>query len=85
MAGTAHRIELTLDPLHASKLSDLARRTRTGERELVSRLLADVLDRTGPDGDQLTETLNAIPGASDRAEVSRRQAKRGEAVPLSEL
>jgi hypothetical protein len=47
--------------------------------------LAGALDEAGPDGARLTEILDGIPGAWERAQVSIEQARRGETVPLSEL
>lgn len=48
-------------------------------------LLAGAFDEADPDGACLTEILDGIPGAWERAQVSIEQARRGEAVPLSEL
>lgn len=48
-------------------------------------LLAGALDEADPDGARLTEILDRIPGAWERAQVSIEQARRGETVPLSEL
>jgi hypothetical protein len=56
--------------------------TRGNSRFPCSR---GALDEADPDGARLTEILDGIPGAWERAQVSIEQARRGETVPLSEL
>ena len=45
----------------------------------------DLGDVSGLSGEQLTEVLNRIPGARERALESMEQARRGETIPLEEL
>lgn len=85
MAEPAHHIDLTLEPAYARKLADLAERMHVEEGQLAVFLLAGALDEADPDGARLSEILNRIPGAWERAQVSLEQARRGEAVPVSEL
>lgn len=51
----------------------------------MQRLAKSTLDEAEADGACLTEILDGIPGAWERAQVSIEQARRGETVPLSEL
>lgn len=53
-------------------------------REAVGRIAA-LVGEADPDGVRVTEILDGIPGAWERAQVSIKQARRGETVPLSEL
>jgi hypothetical protein len=85
MAEPARHIDVALEPAYARKLADLAERTHVDEGQLAVSLLAGALDEADPDGTRLTELLDGIPGAWERAQVSIEQARRGETVPLSEL
>lgn len=79
------RINVTLDPEYASKLSSLAERTHVQEGTLARSLLSSALDEIDPDASRLTEILGGIPGAWDRAQESIAQARDGDTVPLSDL
>jgi len=79
------RINISLEPEYASKLADLAARTHIQEGTLARSLLSSALDETDPDAARITEVLDGIPGAWERAQRSLEQARRGETVPLSEL
>lgn len=46
------------------------------------RLTRDALDEVDPDGARLTEILDGIVGARERAQVSIEQVRSGETVPL---
>lgn len=81
----ARHIDLALEPAYARKLADLAERTHVEEEQLAAFLLAGALNEADPDDVFLTEILDGIPGAWERAQVSIEQAKRGETVPLSEF
>jgi hypothetical protein len=52
---------------------------------LARSLLSGALDEVDPDASRITEILDGIPGAWERAQASIEQARRGETVPLSEL
>lgn len=79
------RINVTLEPDYARKLASLAERTHVQEGTLARSLLSSALDEADPDASRITEILNGIPGAWERAQASIEQARRGETVPLSEL
>jgi hypothetical protein len=55
------------------------------DEEALQQSTNSALDEAAPDGARLTEILDGIPGAWERAQVSIKQARRGETVPLSEL
>jgi hypothetical protein len=85
MAERNRRINVTLEPDYALKLANLAERTHVQEGTLARSLLSSALDEADPDASRITEILDGIPGAWERAQESIEQARRGETVPLSEL
>jgi hypothetical protein len=85
MSREPHRVNVTLDPPHAAKLRALAERTHLNEGTLARSLLASALDEADPDAGHVTERLDAIPGARDRARLGREQADAGLGIPLDEL
>jgi hypothetical protein len=75
---------MTMQPDLPGDLLALAR------EDLASAEALDKAERVsgspvGGDGARLTEILDGIPGSWERAQVSIKQARRGETVPLSEL
>ncbi len=85
VAERNRRINVTLEPDYARKLASLAERTHVQEGTLARSLLSTALDEADPDAARITEILDGIPGAWERAQESMEQAKRGETVPLSKL
>jgi hypothetical protein len=85
MAERSRRINVTLEPEYARKLASLAERTHVQEGTLARSLLSSALDEADPGASRITEILDGIPGAWERAQQSIEQARRGETVPLSEL
>ena len=85
MARGGSRLNVTLDEIHAAKLRRLAERTHTQEGTLARSLLAHALDETDADPRHIADVLDGIPGAYERAELGRRQAKTGETTSLDEL
>jgi predicted transcriptional regulator len=85
MAGSARRVNVTLDEEYADKLSRLAERTHMQEGTLARSLLSTALDDADPDATRITEILDAIPGAWERTQEGLAQAARGEGMPLDEL
>jgi hypothetical protein len=81
----ANRINVSLDPEYAEKLSRLAERMHVQEGTLAKSLLSTALDGADPDAEHIVALLNAIPGAWERTQEGMEQARRGEGVPLSEL
>lgn len=81
----ANRINVSLDPQYAEKLSRLAERMHVQEGTLAKSLLSTALDGADPDAAHITEVLDGIPGSLDRTREGIQQARRGEGIPLSEL
>jgi hypothetical protein len=85
MQRNRSRLNITLDGEHAAKLARLAARVQVQERKLARSLLASAIDEADPDGRLVTEVLDSIPGAWERAQLGRDQARRGETIPLDDL
>ena len=85
VGGEAHRINVSLDHEHAAKLRALAERTHLNEGTLARSLLSSALDDADPDARDVTELLDAIPGALERARLGREQAAAGLGIPLDDL
>jgi predicted transcriptional regulator len=85
MAERNRRINVTLEPDYARKLASLAERTHVQEGTLARSLLSSALDEADPDAARITEILDGIPGAWERAQEGLAQAARGEGTPLDEL
>jgi predicted transcriptional regulator len=81
----ADRINVTLDPEYAAKLSRLAERMHVQEGTLAKSLLSTALDGADPEAAHIAELLDATPGAYGRTQEGIAQARRGEGVPLDEL
>jgi hypothetical protein len=81
----AHRVNVTLDDVHAEKLAQLAARTHIQEGTLARSLLSGALDQVDPSPARVTEILESIPGAVERARQGLVEARRGEGTPLDEL
>jgi hypothetical protein len=79
------RLNITLDRERAAKLARLAARVHVHEGTLARSLLSSAIDEADPDGRKVTEILDAIPGAWDRAQLGLTQARRGDTIPLDEL
>jgi hypothetical protein len=58
---------------------------RVQKAEKTWKLLSSALDEVDPDAARITEILDGIPGAWERAQESVEQARRGETVSPSEL
>lgn len=85
MAERAHRLNVTLDPEHAAKLTRLAERTHVQEGTLARSLLSQALDEAGADPQNVAALLDDIPGAFDRAQLGLRQLKAGRTVDLNQI
>ena len=81
----ANRVNITLDDVHAEKLRRLAERTHVNEGTLARSLLSTALDEADPDPRNVTELLDGIPGAFERAELGLRQIRAGDGTPLEAL
>ena len=79
------RLNVTLTPEHAAKLSRLAEQAYTLEGTLARCLLSRAIDEADIDGRTMVELLNGIPGALERAQLGRGQARTGDTIPLDDL
>jgi hypothetical protein len=85
VATNANRVNVTLDDVHAEKLRRLAERTHINEGTLARSLLSTALDEADPDPRNVTELLDGIPGALERAEVGLAQIRAGQGMSPAEL
>ena len=85
MAKGTSRVNVTLDEEHAAKLRRLADRTHTNEGTLARSLLSTALDEADPDPRNVTDLLDGIPGAFERAQLGLSQARGGKGLPLDQL
>ena len=79
------RLNVTLAPEYAAKLSRLAERTHVQEGTLARSLLSSALDEADPDPRPITALLAGIPGAYEDALLGLKQAEAGETITLDEL
>ncbi|MEX1169543.1 MAG: hypothetical protein WEE50_05310 [Chloroflexota bacterium] len=85
MARSTNRVNIVLDDERATKLHRLAERTHTNPGTIARSLLATALDEADPDARHITDLLDSIPGAFDRAQQGRAEALAGAGVPLEKL
>lgn len=83
--SNSNRVNVTLDDVHAEKLRRLAERTHVNEGTLARSLLSTALDEADPDARTVTELLDGIPGAFERAQLGQDQARSGLGIPPEEL
>ena len=79
------RLNVTLTPEHAAKLSRLAEQAYTLEGTLARSLLSRAIDEADVDSRSMVELLNGIPGALERAQTGREQAHKGDTIALDDL
>jgi hypothetical protein len=80
MSRKVIRVNVTLEGEHAAKLARLAERTRVEEGTLARSLLAHALDEADPDPRSISELLDGISGAYERAQLGLEQARSGDTV-----
>jgi hypothetical protein len=85
MEPASARLNITLDAEYAEKLARLAQRIHVQEGTLARSLLSTALDDADPDARTVTEVLDAIPGAWERAVLGREQARAGDTQSLDDL
>lgn len=79
------RLNITLEDEQAEKLARLAERMHIQPGTVARSLLSSALDDADPDARNVTELLDGIPGAYERAHLGLGQAQAGETVSLDEL
>jgi len=78
-------LSLSLDEEHAEKLARLAERVQAEQDRLAEALLARALEDADADGQAITELLDGIDGAYERAQLGLEQARRGQTTALDDL
>lgn len=79
------RLNVTLAPEQAAKLSRMAEQAYMQEGTLARSLLSRAIDEADIDGRSMADLLNGIPAALDRARLGREQARAGDTIALDEL
>ena len=79
------RYNIQLDDEYSARLEALAERTHVQPGTLARSLLSTAIDEADPDSATITEILDAIPGAFDRHEKGREDAREGRTIPLEDL
>lgn len=79
------RLNVTLDPEQAEKLTRMAEQTYIQEGTLARSLLSRAIDEADIDAATMVELLNGIPGALERAKLGREQGRAGQTIPLDRL
>lgn len=85
MEPASARLNITLDAEYAAKLTRLAQRIHVQEGTLARSLLSTALDDADPDARTVTDVLDAITGAWERAQLGREQGLAGDTRPLDDL
>jgi hypothetical protein len=85
MEPATSRLNVTLDPEHAARLTRLAERTHVQEGTLARSLLSMAIEDADPDPRNIAALLDGIPGAYEQAQLGLRQAREGRTLPLDEL
>lgn len=81
----ARRINIPLDPEHTARLARLAGLAGVPEATLARSLLYKAIEEADPDASTITDILDRIPGAYERAIESMERAHAGEEIPLEDL
>jgi hypothetical protein len=84
-ASNPNRVNVTLDHAHAEKLRRLAERTHVNEGTIARSLLMTALDDADPDPSNVTDLLDGIPGALERAELGLAEVRAGDGRSLTDL
>lgn len=79
------RYNIQLDEEHSARLEALAARIHVQPGTLARSLLSTAIDEADPSPAMITEILNAIPGAFERHQQGRADAREGRTIPLEDL
>jgi hypothetical protein len=79
------RVNVTLDPEHDAKLTQLAERAHLEKGTLARSLLLQAIDDADPEPRNIVALLDGIPGAYERAMENLASARLGETIPLDQL
>lgn len=79
------RINVQLDAEHSAKLHAVAERAYIQPGTLARSLLSQAIDELDPDASRVTDLLDRIPGAFERAQARLVAARAGKVIGLDEL
>ena len=79
------RLNVTLDPEHDAKLTQMAERVHLEKGTLARSLLLRAIDDAEPEPRDVMALLDGIPGAYERAMENLASARQGETIPLDQL
>lgn len=85
MGRGASRVNVLLDEERALKLWRLAERTHVSPGTLARSLLSSALDEADPDAAHVTELLDGVVGARERASAGMCDVRAGRVMALEEL
>lgn len=85
MPESPRRLNVTLDPVYAAKLSNLAERTHVNEGTLARSLLSQALDEADPEPRHVAALLDGLPEAFERALEGLEDSRAGRTVALEDL
>ena len=81
----ARHYNIQLDEEYTARLEALAARTHIQAGTLARALLSSAIDQADPNAGTITQILDAIPGAFERHQQGRADAREGRTMPLGEL
>jgi hypothetical protein len=82
---SVERLNITLDEEQAHKLARLAERMHVQPGTIARSLLSTAIDDADPDARNVTELLDGLPGAYERAQRGLDQTRTGQTISLDEL
>ncbi len=85
MSARPKRINVSLDPEQAEKLSRMAERSHLQEGTLARSLLSVAIDAADPDAGHVHLILDSIPGALARAQSGSREVRAGKGVRIEKI
>lgn len=85
MTSNGGRLNVTLDEERSAKLSRLAERVHVQEGTLARSLLSRAIDEVEGDPRDVSQLLDGIDGAFERASQGLARARQGETIGLDEL
>ena len=85
MPHDSNRVNVILDEEHAAKLRRLAERTHVNPGTLARSLLSTAIEESDPDARNVTELLDSIDGAYERAQRGLTEARAGVGTALEDF
>lgn len=79
------RYNIQLDDEYSEKLEALATRTHMQPGTLARSMLSTAIDQADADASMVTDILDAVPGAFERHQKGRADAREGRTLPLADL